>query len=254
MDKKKILLTMEDLGPKTVPTGVREFITKDSHVLEIGCGRGVAVIQLHREGHKVKGYEVEREYPFTAHKVCQEIGITWENLFDIGDAESVLPYDNASFDVVWTDQVLEHVKDLNFFLSEVARVLRPGGIFWARFPSKFNLIEPHTGLLMCSYSLTLILGPRYLKNSFNKLDAISSSGSRRAQAEATNSYLRDKVFFRTARKTCKQARINGLVKFSTSIQFQHLKLTPKGPLQRIARLLNLYNVRQNLIIFRLEYE
>jgi 2-polyprenyl-6-hydroxyphenyl methylase/3-demethylubiquinone-9 3-methyltransferase len=40
-----------------------------------------------------------------------------------------LPYARASFDLVVCVDVLEHVSDLNRVLAEVARVLRPGGLF-----------------------------------------------------------------------------------------------------------------------------
>ena len=40
-----------------------------------------------------------------------------------------LPYDSASFDAVVCVDVLEHVTDLNKVLAEVARTLRPGGMF-----------------------------------------------------------------------------------------------------------------------------
>jgi len=41
----------------------------------------------------------------------------------------VLPYDDSSFDAVVCVDVLEHVADLNKVLFEVARTLRPGGVF-----------------------------------------------------------------------------------------------------------------------------
>ena len=42
---------------------------------------------------------------------------------------TALPYDDASFDAVVCVDVLEHVADLGRVLAEVARVLRPGGLF-----------------------------------------------------------------------------------------------------------------------------
>ena len=48
--------------------------------------------------------------------------------YDVGVGES-LPYNTASFDAVVCVDVLEHVADLNKVLSEVARTLRPGGMF-----------------------------------------------------------------------------------------------------------------------------
>ncbi len=40
-----------------------------------------------------------------------------------------LPYENASFDVVWCRQVLEHVRHPDLVVAEVARVLQPRGLF-----------------------------------------------------------------------------------------------------------------------------
>ena len=41
-----------------------------------------------------------------------------------------LPYDGEAFDYVVCVDVLEHVQDLDQVLREVARVLRPGGLFF----------------------------------------------------------------------------------------------------------------------------
>ncbi len=48
--------------------------------------------------------------------------------YDVGVGEA-LPYDSASFDAVVCVDVLEHVADLNQVMAEVARTLRPGGLF-----------------------------------------------------------------------------------------------------------------------------
>lgn len=48
--------------------------------------------------------------------------------YDIGAGEA-LPYKDAAFDAVVCVDVLEHVADLHRVLSEVTRVLRPGGLF-----------------------------------------------------------------------------------------------------------------------------
>jgi 2-polyprenyl-6-hydroxyphenyl methylase/3-demethylubiquinone-9 3-methyltransferase len=48
--------------------------------------------------------------------------------YDVGVGEA-LPYDSARFDAVVCVDVLEHVADLNKVLNEVARTLRPGGLF-----------------------------------------------------------------------------------------------------------------------------
>ena len=53
------------------------------------------------------------------------------------------PYDSETFDVVLSNQVVEHVFDHNLFFSEIARVLRPGGFSVHLFPLGHCIREPH---------------------------------------------------------------------------------------------------------------
>jgi SAM-dependent methyltransferase len=53
--------------------------------------------------------------------------------------EYILPYDSASFDVVLSVGVLEHVSNEPGSLAEIARVLRPGALFFCFFlPARFS--------------------------------------------------------------------------------------------------------------------
>jgi SAM-dependent methyltransferase len=54
-----------------------------------------------------------------------------------------LPFADGWFDLVVTNQVIEHVPHLDFIIREIARVLRPGGTLIAVFPSKEVIFEPH---------------------------------------------------------------------------------------------------------------
>ncbi|MFA9479734.1 class I SAM-dependent methyltransferase [Phycisphaerales bacterium AB-hyl4] len=51
------------------------------------------------------------------------------------DAEQGLPYEDGAFDIVICEQVLEHLHRADFVLSEIGRVLRPGGIAILGVPS-----------------------------------------------------------------------------------------------------------------------
>ena len=53
------------------------------------------------------------------------------------------PFGDAEFDIVVSNQVGEHVVDLETFCAENARVLRPGGFGVHAFPLKHILLEPH---------------------------------------------------------------------------------------------------------------
>jgi SAM-dependent methyltransferase len=57
----------------------------------------------------------------------------------IGSAEAI-PYGNAEFDLVFADNVLEHLADPESAFVEIARVLKPGGRFLAKTPNKWHYV------------------------------------------------------------------------------------------------------------------
>lgn len=52
----------------------------------------------------------------------------------VADLNKRLPFDDASFDVVHANQVLEHVADLIPLIHEIHRILKPGGLLVAHTP------------------------------------------------------------------------------------------------------------------------
>ena len=63
--------------------------------------------------------------------------------------DTPLPFDDGAFDVVLCAETIEHVRDVQLLLSEVRRVLRPGGVFAATTPAHLsvgrrpNPLSPH---------------------------------------------------------------------------------------------------------------
>jgi SAM-dependent methyltransferase len=51
--------------------------------------------------------------------------------------QGALPFEDQRFDLIIADYVLEHIDDPAGFAAEVARVLKPGGLFAARTPHKY---------------------------------------------------------------------------------------------------------------------
>src|SRR5262249_57567979 len=90
------------------PTGAR--------VLEIGAGTGKQALELQRRGFDVTAIEIA-ESNYAAHRV-----------FPIKDYDGrAIPLADASVDVVFSSNVLEHVTDLSRMHAEIRRVLAPGG-------------------------------------------------------------------------------------------------------------------------------
>jgi SAM-dependent methyltransferase len=95
-------------------------------ILDIGCGTGAMLLELERYG-RAQGLESEPE----AVRLCRDRGVLDVRLA----TPPPLPYDSASFDLVTALDVLEHIEDDDGMVSEVCRVLRPGGCFLLSVPA-----------------------------------------------------------------------------------------------------------------------
>jgi SAM-dependent methyltransferase len=99
-------------------------------LLEVGCGRGEFLRGFIARG--VKGHGVDRSQ--AAEKYCPEAELRCADLENEG-----LPYDDGFFDVVYSKSVLEHFYYPEKLVSEVFRVLKPGGLAITMCPDwEFN--------------------------------------------------------------------------------------------------------------------
>ena len=57
-----------------------------------------------------------------------------------------IPFPSETFDLVISNQVLEHVEDLSAVLAEIHRVLKPGGTVLSLFPDRSVWREGHCGI------------------------------------------------------------------------------------------------------------
>lgn len=97
------------------------------HALDVGCGGGILAEEFAAAGFRVTGVDPSENSLLTAHAHAVKNGLKID--YKQACAEN-LPFPDASFDVVYCCDVLEHVKDLSQCLAEIARVLKPGGVFF----------------------------------------------------------------------------------------------------------------------------
>ncbi len=111
------------------------------HALEIGCGRGVGVeIILDQFGaHLVDAFDLDPRMVRRAERRLQKYGervSLW-----VGDATCINAPD-ATYDAVFDFDIIHHIPDWRKAVSEVFRVLKPGGRFYAEEMLKAFIHNP----------------------------------------------------------------------------------------------------------------
>jgi methionine biosynthesis protein MetW len=93
-----------------------------ARLLDLGCsdGRWTLEVARHVGANEIHGVEMLEERAAEARG--RGIDVVVADL-----SEPLTAYEDASFDVVHSNQVIEHVRDTDCFMSEIRRLLRPGG-------------------------------------------------------------------------------------------------------------------------------
>ena len=114
-----------------------KFINKDSNVLEIGCGEGYGTNFLARSGAHIVALDVDKETIKNARLKYSQKNITFKKF----DGYNI-SYPEQSFDVIISFQVIEHVEDVEKYLENIKKLLKPNGIFLITTPSRtYRLAE-----------------------------------------------------------------------------------------------------------------
>ena len=115
-------------------------LPKQPRILDLGCGQGrhAFALWLHYDA-QVMGLDLDPEnIVYCQEKFTKEVAF-WkpehsnELSFAVGDALAT-PFEDASMDMVVCSEVLEHIPDYKAALSEIRRILRPGGTFAMSVP------------------------------------------------------------------------------------------------------------------------
>jgi SAM-dependent methyltransferase len=114
---------------------VRRFVDLDgAAILDVGCGIGTYIRAFRTFSDDVHGVEVEPDRVAEASRELPNV------VLGVGEA---LPYPDDRFDLVFSNEVIEHVDDDRATAAEMVRVTKPGGAVVAFAPNRLYPFETH---------------------------------------------------------------------------------------------------------------
>jgi len=114
-----------------------------ARILDYGCGAGEVVVEGRRRGLDIVGADV------FYHGASSKREVEAQRLLGTVITEiksGTLQYPDETFDLVVTNQVVEHTEDLDTSLAEISRVMKPGAKLVCIFPTKEVVREGHIGI------------------------------------------------------------------------------------------------------------
>lgn len=96
--------------------------------LEVGCGSGGYALHLAENiGCNVVGLDVNASGVHNANQLATARGLAARACFELCDASKRFPFNDTTFDAVFSNDVLCHIPGRLNVLGEMFRVLKPGG-------------------------------------------------------------------------------------------------------------------------------
>ncbi|HVT35665.1 MAG TPA: class I SAM-dependent methyltransferase, partial [Nevskiaceae bacterium] len=133
-----------------VQAQLRSPLPRGARVLDFGCAAGATVTTLTDLGYDASGVDILEYWGKDRGLIGEEFNEPSDEirrrLFAVDPDDGRLPFADGTFDLIISDQVLEHVFDLPPVFAEHVRILKPGCVAIHRFPKPTGLIEPHTKL------------------------------------------------------------------------------------------------------------
>lgn len=196
-------------------------LKKGELFLEIGCGTFYLGRHLAKLGYTIVGIDMSMEALQLAKKVFEKEKI--KNYLLVCGNVLHMPFKNSSFDLIYGAGVIEHFKDTQEAVGELARVTKKGGVsfntvpylnlgtltyrqVWGNIP-RFPLIEPlftffHTKVLGARhmrFGYELSFTRSYLENAHKKA-GFARAKTGQFECELDFDYLPTTVLKRTAKK------------------------------------------------------
>lgn len=183
--RKKVVKLVSDTNPESV--------------LDIATGTGDLAISLAKTGAKeIVGLDLSEGMLAVGRKKIHEEGLTERIQMIQGDSED-LPFENDSFDAITVAFGVRNFEDLEKGLSEILRILRPGGIFVVletSVPTRFPFKQ---GYHFYTRNLLPLIGKLFSKDKV-AYSYLSESAAAFPHGEQFNNILRKTGFISVQNK------------------------------------------------------
>lgn len=108
-----------------------------SSLLDVGCGEGFALAYFREQGWSVKGFDFSAAGLEAQNPGCRDALVAGD-VFALLEAEIAK---GARYDVVWLQNVLEHVIDPVGLLVSLQSLLTPGGVAVITVPNDYSALQ-----------------------------------------------------------------------------------------------------------------
>ena len=161
-------------------------VAKDAPILDFGCGAGQRVYELLDSGYaNAYGFDIQDYLALRKPADRAHFAIA---------ADGRIPFPDASFALVFSDQVFEHVREQEAAFREIYRVLQPGGCSVHLIPAKWQVVEPHIyvpfgGIGPCKrYGYYLVWAWMGIRNKYQRGLAPAEVARRNTEYSKTSLY------------------------------------------------------------------
>jgi SAM-dependent methyltransferase len=220
-------------------------VWRDCDVLEAGCGIGTDAVQFARAGARYTGIDWSPTALTHASARFEMEGLAGQF---VEATLMELPFESSSFDLVYSMGVIHHLPDAERAVSELHRVLRPGGRAIVMLYHRDSFNYRFTILVVRRALALLLLAPgatQLVARATGEQDEVLD-GHRRLLHEHGLSYLRDRQLFLNHNtdgpgnplsnvygRNDAQALFEGFDQVSAAVRFLHVRTYPGGaPLAR----------------------
>jgi len=115
-----------------------KLLPPPARILDLGCGTGDLAAALSAQGYRVTACDIAEKMLEVARQAYARAGVEWRGL---DTAWRELPFAAGGFDGAVASSVFEYLEAVPGVASELARVLRPGGVLLLSVPNPYNRLR-----------------------------------------------------------------------------------------------------------------